>query len=122
MAEIPTHDLGEHKRGDTYTLPTLALSANFDLTDKVARIEFRRRPSRDSELGDTLASDGSSPVLSVDSILNEVRGLPVVLALGKGRWYGDLQILDPANLDPRDQPHTRTLANLELTIIDDRTV
>ena len=122
MAQIPTHDLGKHKRGDTYKLPTLAFPPSVDLTGKVARLEFRRRPSRDSELGDTIASDGDSPVLVVDELLNEVQCERFKPALGKGRWYADLQIVDPLTLDARGEPVTTTYANFEITIIDDRTV
>lgn len=122
MAEIPTHNLGEHKRGDTYQLPAIAFPESVDLTGKTARIEFRRRPSRDTELGDAISSDGEDPVLVIEELLNEVQCLPFVPALGKGRWYADLQIIDPDALDPRGLPHTRTYANFEITILDDRTV
>lgn len=120
--QIPTYDLGEHKRGDRYKLPTLAFPASVDLTGKVARIEFRRRPNRDSELGDSIASDGDNPVLVIDAGLNELQCLPFIPALGKGRWYADLQLRDPADLDARGEPATRTYVNFEILIIDDRTV
>ena len=80
--EIPTHDLGEHKRGDTYQLPPIEFPPSVDLTGKVARIEFRQNPSRDSELGDSIASDGDTPVLVIDAGLNEVQCLSFIPLLG----------------------------------------
>lgn len=122
MPDIPTHNLEPHRRGDTWTLPMFAFPESVDLSGKIARIEWRRRPSRDSELGDSISSDGTEAVLSVDAVAREITCAPHVPALGKGTWYGDLQLVDPTALDPRGEPHTRTYANLVATILDDRTV
>lgn len=121
MPEIPHYDLGEHYRGDTWKLPLVRFPVSIDLAGKIARMQFRRKASREAELGESLASDGTEAILTIDLVEREVACIPFVPELGRGLWHCDFQLLDPARPDPRGKPHTRTYYTASLRITDDTT-